>query len=1027
MMVVAEPPIPLSKITEIPASQRKRLANAGLVDFAQLFLYEGKLWSASELATATGLSTREALDIRQKGRKHLSTILTDVAAKRKVEPFELLWKVHWLIGITPSGETRQEIITQEAAALTTIIKTLEHVDAPTVDRILVLLIHRTLIVPAKEMKAELKQLIDIAEKFQRVSLLAYQVGKMKSIILAIAEAEDPVQRIAVLRKVSVQWKQLLQILKKRENIRGQDVVIARQAADSLAVLDLSEQHFMERVQKTMSMKKLRQSQLTHITALMNAAVELRDAYLVTKLADRASQIWFELAQGKQSKTLTDDLLRSLRFARTAIFHSRALDDASNTVKILKHLSHLIGEFPPDKPESLFEAIMGTMKTFISTAPILDRPADEKIILDFLQRMQRVGSILHPQLPDGDECRKLIQLQIEVQQIALAQLEQLGADSSAYSIVYRELIQSLLTLVDTTTTGEEQRSFLEEAVKYANKLLAQAKTKTQPIEQDMAIISAVTSCFSQFPDEDLSDAAEQLIVRSHQLNELLYFESRDPKVRAKLALQLLLSKLSPDPVGLITLPSSSKEFDKLEEYASKALVEHAKVKQKTNALKAGSILVALTLHRVQITTTEEQRRRLKEDARDFADKTFSFMPTPSEITGEEYPFALLLLRSVNDLVHGEKREDDPKWESLLKQGEQLAQMMAKAATKRDDTMNQILALSAAASASAELAALSPPSSQRNRLLTRAITQIQKALTAATSIEKPKTIKAAIAQYNRIMRNRLTATPEIQDQIEIFVDWNNTLRQATKVLEEADANEIAGWLQAYRLLNAEIPATFMQLSHPTFSLDAAKRKIINLLQEVSKRGSQEQAELAKRLERRWTFQLGADTIITSGFRLEDAETSFTLADEQFRISIQVDEHIKIAEKAVEKKHSFPYLRPSTQMDSLIWYETTPVLCAVFGDTGLLRWLAIDEASNDSVTIKLWLVTSRKLSATYTLEIPTEEPPIKTQDGVTIQLSGGKLQFLRQPTTTEHRQDRSILINQIRLEPGQPEPLAIHILLE
>ncbi|MFX1563742.1 MAG: hypothetical protein ACFFDP_10620, partial [Promethearchaeota archaeon] len=173
-MVVSEPPIPLIKITEISAAYNKKLAKAGLIDLAQLFLHESKLWSAIDLSKATTLSVQETLGIRQKGRQHLSTILAEIAAKRKVEPLELLWKVHWLIGATPSGEGRQEVVTQETAALTTITKTLEHVDAPTIDRILVLLIHRTLIVPPKEMNAELRQLISIAENFQRVSLLAYQ-------------------------------------------------------------------------------------------------------------------------------------------------------------------------------------------------------------------------------------------------------------------------------------------------------------------------------------------------------------------------------------------------------------------------------------------------------------------------------------------------------------------------------------------------------------------------------------------------------------------------------------------------------------------------------------------------------------------------------------------------------------------------------------------------------------------------------------------------------------------------------------
>jgi hypothetical protein len=1023
-MVIAEPPIPLSKNAEIPAPHRKKLMNAGLVDLEQLFLFEGKLLSASDLAKIAGLSTQEALDIREKGRKHLHDLLTDVAAKQKVEPLELLWKIHWLIGIIPSGEHRQEIIKKEAEALSTITNMLQQVDAETVDRIIILYFHRTLIAPPKEVKTELVELIGISEKFQRVSLLAYELRKMKPTILAIIEAEDPAQHIVILRKVSAQWNKILQILEKRENTLGHNVVIARQAADSLAILDLSEQHFKERVQKTMPQKKLRQSQLTHITAMMNAAVEFRDAYLVTTLANRASKLWFELAQGKPSKMLTDDLLRSLRFARTAIFHSRAQDDANNTVKLLKHISHIIGEFPPDIPESLFEAIMGTMKTFISTAPTLDRPADEETILNFLQHIQRAGSILQPLLHDN-EYRKLANLQIEVLQTTLTQFEQLGTDSSAYSIVYRELIQSLLTLVDKST-GEEQRRVIEEAVKYSNELLAEATTKIQPIEQNIAIISDVTSCLSQFPNEDLSDAARQLIAKTSQLNEQLYFETRDPKVRAKLALQLLLAKLSPDSEGLITVPSSSKEFDKLEDFASKALVEHAKIKQKNNALKAGSILVALTLSRIQTATTEEQCQRLMDHALDFADKTFSFMPSPTEITGEEYPFVFLLLRSVNDLVHSLRLVDYPKGEALLKQGEQLAQMMANAATKREDTMNQILALSVAASIAAELATISSLASQRDRLLTRATTQIQKAINASTTTVKPKTVKAIITQYNRIMQTRIATNAEIQAQIRFFAEWNDTLRQISQVLEKADANEITEWLQAYRLLNVEIPSVFMQLSNPSFSLDAAKRKITNLLQEVSRRGSQEQKELAKSLEKRWNYQLGADTIITSGFRLEDAETSFTLADEQFRISLQVEERIEISEKPAEKQHSFPYLRPSIQRDSLIWYETTPILCAVFGDTRLHRWLAIDEPSNDSITIKLWLVTYSKISATYTLEIPTEEPPINGQDSVVIQLSIGKLRFLGQPTKIEHLKDRSILINQIHLEPGQPKPLAIQILL-
>ncbi len=1025
-MIVEEPPIPLSAITEIPAQHRKKLANAGLHDFTQLFLHEGKLRSAKDLAAATNLSIREAIDVRQIGRKHLIAIITDIAAKRKVEPLELIWKLHWLIGIIPSGENRNEVVAQEAKALTTTIEAFENVDAQTVDKILVLLIHRTLFISLKETRAELERLIGTAEKFQRVSLLAYQLWKMKSAILAIVETEEPGQQITALRNVSAQWKKILQILQERDNVAGQNVVIARQAADSLAVLDLSEQHFKDRVQKTMPIKKLRQSQLTHITVMMNTLIELRDAYLVSTLADRASQIWFELAQGKPSKALTDDLLRSLRFARTAIFHCRALDDFNHTVKLLKHLFHLIGEFPSDIPKSLFEATTGAMKTYISTAPILDRPADEKIILEFLQSVQRISTTLQKQLPNREERKKFIQLQIEAQEISLTQLEQISTDSSSCSGVYRELIQSLLSLADTST-GEEQWSFLEKAVAYANNLLPKEKTGAQLIEQDMVTISEVTSHLSQFPEEDLSDAAKELMNRSYQLNEQLYFETRDPKIRAKLALQLLLSKLAPDSMGTITIPSSSKEFDKLEEYASKALVEHAKNKQKANALKAGSILVTLTLNRVYTATTEEQRSRLREQALDFANNTFSFMPATTEINLEEYPFAFLLLRSVNSLVHGEEQKGDSKWESILKQGEQLAQMMATAAAKSNDTVTQILALSIAATTTAELAATNPTTVQRNSLLTRAMTQIKKALTEAITIENLKTIKTIITQLDQIIRARLQIIPEIKDQIDIFTDWNNTLRQSVKALEKSDAPELTDWLHAYRLLNVEIPSVFLQLSHPTFSLDAAKRKVINFLQEVGKRGSQEQVELAKNLERRWTYQIGADSIITSGFRLEDAETSFTLADEQFRLSLQVNEQLEISENIIEKTHSFPFLRPSTQIDSLLWYDPTPVFCALFGDTVLLRWLAIDEPSENRITIRLWLIASHKISATYTLQIPTEEPPTKTQEGVTIQLSGGKLLYLGQPTAIEHQQKLGILINQISLEPGQPKPLAIQILLK
>lgn len=1022
-MSSAEPPIPVAEISGLPASRSRKLESAGVVDLAQLFLSKNQLRDAPELAAATGLSVRESIEVRQLGRRHLGTVLNSISTKRKTEPVDLLWKAHWLIALVPASEMRQQTLVQEKAALSSLLSGLEPAAASVVEKILVLVLHRTLGVSDQILKTELAELVTLAERFQRTSLLAYHVGKAKPILLATAEAENPAQRVVALRKAAPIWNQLYQILEQRSDATGQNVVAARRAADSLAVLDLSEQHLKDHVQQTMTTQKLRMSQLTHITTLMNAAVELHDANLVADFAERGSRIWFELAQGKTNRAFTDDLLRSLRFARTAIFHARALDDVKRAVNLLLHLIHLLGEFPKDTPEPLAEATTGVLKTLLSTVPLLDRPVDANLVLEGADRVRRSVDALAGQLRDAQQRRQLAQLHLDFQRLAVRQLQQLGAEATAVRNGLRTLVQSLLTEAEAAT-GENQSALLNEGAEHANQLLALARPKDQLDEEDLELISSLTGRLAQQPSGSLNDAAKQLTAESQQLNEQLLARAQDPKVRAQLALRLLLSRVPVDSTGALASVPKPGEFDRFEGYASTALVENAKAKHSLDALKAGSLLVALLLQRAQASDQDEQQQHLKEDARDFAEKTLTLMPVAQELTGEGYQFALLLLRSVHDLVHGEKRGELPRWESLLTQAEALASALATAAAKRKDTDNQLLALSSAATATAELATLSPPGPKRAQLLTRATTQIQKALDATSAAVKPRSVKATMDQYHRVISDRLAMTPDVRSQVPLLQEWSKVTDQATDALERAEANETANELRTYRMLNAQIPLALAQYCLGELTLEAAKRHLTGLLQDITKKGNKGQAELARQLGRRWAYQLAAGTIIDSGFRLESTEAGFTLADEQFRINLQVEEQVVVAKRVVPRGSTRHYLRPSDKVDAPVWYNPTPILYTMYGATGLVTWHGLENPAKEGVTIGLWLLSADALRAELTIRIPDVEALVPQATGLALRIPGGEICVSQQPTRYEHGENRAVLVYELDLSPGKPQFLPLEL---
>jgi hypothetical protein len=1022
-MISDSPSIPLEGIASFPTKLRKKMEAKRISELAQLFFTDNKLIDAVTLAETTEVSLREALEARQFGRKHMESIFADITTKRKVEPLGLLWKNHWLLGVVAKGNYRDELIALEASAIATILEGLENLTTETLERLLMILLHRLLLIPDTTLKAEYEQLIAFAEKYQRSSLIAYNLAKAKAILEEVGTEEDPAKLIIQLRKLANQWKILIQVMEQRGKEQDKMIPIALQAIDSLKVLDVSEKHLKTQVQKTMSTKTLRQSQLTQITTAMNAAIELRDAYLVANLASRASSIWFELGQGKSGKDFADDLLRSLRFARTAIFHYRALDDFGRAVKQLEHIIHLIGEMPPTPPESYEEAVNGVLNTFVSTLPILDRPADQKFILQATTRLDRIVSRLNQQLTSQKARYDLAKLQIVFEKAAITQLQQLGTEPEKYRGLDRELIQALLRLAETAP-DDEKDELLNSAAGHASHILTEIKPTSKISEQDLEIISIVTSQLAKRPPDTLSKAATQLMKQSHQLNEQLYFQTKDPQVRAKLALQLLLSRISPDPSGKIVIELPLKELDKLEEYASTALLTHVKEKQPTDVIKAGSMLVWIILQRLHHIQDREDVQKLKEDARDFTEKTFAFMPPSTELPLVVLPFAWLLLRNINALVHEEKPVDESKWEQLLTQSEQLAQTLAKAAKSRSDTSNEILALSAAGTATAKLATITTSSDQRLRLLKRGTTQIQNALQVATSQGNSSDIEAALLQYDQLMQARLTIAPPISAQRSIFDEWNQTYKEAVEALQSANVQEVANRLEAYRILNAQVPLIFTLLSTGKETQDSIRRQLTELFHEVGQIGSTKQQQLAKQLERRWAFQLGEESLLASGYRLEDAETTFTLADEHFRISLQVEPQITINNKALQKTRSFPSLRPAAQPNELVWYDATPILCSAYGDEEVFMRLSLQDPSENRVSIGLWLITSKETPVRLTLRILGIEGLSQGPEGVKIKLSGAQVQLPIPPTVAEHRETNGILVYEFSLTPGFPKSLPLHV---
>jgi hypothetical protein len=730
-----------------------------------------------------------------------------------------------------------------------------------------------------------------------------------------------------------------------------------------------------------------------------------------------------MAQGKSSKALGDDLLRSLRFARTAVFQYRALDDLSGAVEQLDHILRLVGEIPSDPSQLLEEALTGTLKTFINTIPLLDRPTDQNLILRISKRMDTLLGRLLPKLNSQGNRYVLAKLHVKFQQIALHQLNQLGAPPETYQTLNREFILALLRLADAAPE-EEKETLLNTSAEYAGQLIPKISPTTKVSEQDLEVVSSVTQQLAQRPPEDLSDTALRLIKQSNQLNENLYFQTKDSKIRAQLALQLLLSRVSPDYSGKVTASFPTKDLDKLEDYATTAMVEQVKGRKKVQALKAGSLLVWILLQRIQTLKVAQEIQKLKNDAREFADQTFTFMPQSSELTGEAYPFAYLLLRGVSSLVYDERPTDESQWEDLLTQSEQLAQTLAKASAVKGDTRNEVLALSAAGTATAKLATITSSRSSQTRLLRRATTQIQKALHAAAKEGNPADIEAVLSQYNQLMRSRLSVTSSLSAQIPLFEEWDSTYKEGVEALQQIEAGEAANRLQASRILNTQVPRTFTLLNQGKGTLDSVRRRLTELLHEASQIGSKEQVELATQLERQWAFQLGDDSILDSGYRLEDAETSFTLADEHFRISLQVETEVAIEGQVLRKTGTFPYLRPSIQPIELIWYDITPILFSTYSSEKLQTWLTLENPTKDAVSIGLWLIPSENLSATITLQVLATDALSQGPEGVVIQLAGAQVELPRKPAVAEHREAKGILIYELSLDTRFPDKIGLNI---
>jgi hypothetical protein len=1022
-MSSAEPSIPIAEIAGLPAPRSRKLERAGIADLAQLFFSKDQLRDAVELASTTGLSIRESLEVRQQGRQHLSSVLNSITAKRKTNPLDLLCKVHWLIALIPPSETRQQTLNQEKAAVSTVLSVLEPASASVVDRILVLALHRTLDASGTTLKTEVAELVSLAEKFQRVSLLAYQIAKAKPMLLANADAENANQRIVALRKAVPLWNQLHQALEQRGNAEGQNVVAARRAADSLAILDLSEQHLKDHVQLTMTTQKLRSSQLTHITTLMNAAVELHDANLVTDFAERGSRIWFELAQGKADRAFTDDLLRSVRFARTAVFHARALDDVKRAVDLLRHLVHLLGEFPKGAPEPLTEATAGVLKTLISTLPLLDRPVDVNLILEAADRVRRSVDTVTGQLRDEQERGQLTRLHVDFQRLAVRQLQQLGAEATAVRNGLRALIRGLLTEADART-ADDPKVILDEAAERANDLLALAKPKEQSDEEDLELTSSLISRLAQQPPDSLNDAAKQLIAESNLLNEQLLAHTREPKMRAQLALRILSSRMSLNSAGVLASVPKLNELDELEGYASTALIEHAKAKRGLETLKAGAMLVAILFLRAQASDQEKEKQRFRDAARDFAEKTFTFMPAPQELPEEGIQYALLLFRSIRDFVHGERRGDVSRWEALLTQAEALASALATTAAKRKDTDSQLLALSSAATATAELAALKPPGPKRTQLLTRASTQIQRALDVTSAGARPGSVKAAMDQYYCVVSDRLMMTPDLRSQVALLQEWSKLSERAANLLEKAEAIEASDELRAQGVLNAQLPLALAQCSLGELTFETTKRQLAGLLQDITKKGNKSQAELASQLARRWAYQLAAGTIIDSGYRLETTELGFTLADEKFAISLQVEEQVVVSKRPLPHGSARHYLRPSDRTDLPIWYDPAPILYTTYGGAGeLVSWHGLEKATKEGVTIGLWLISGETIRVELVVTISNVEALSTEATGLSLTVAGGEM-HVSPPTRYERGENRTVLSYDLELSPGRPQYLPLEL---
>jgi hypothetical protein len=1025
-MTRVDPNLPLAEATNIPKDLKQKLKSQKVTELTQLFQAEKKLQDAITLAEKTGLSVQEAIKIRYQGRRYIETLLEGITTKRKIEPLALLWKLHWLLGVVPEGDQRKELLVLEASAISTLLETFDTASAPAIEQLLRILLHRQLIISDTIRQGEINQLIEFTEQYQKKSLLAYQITKAKTTLSALSQANEPTKLIVELRKIGNHWKRLHQIMQERNDKMGIRILTALQAKDSLRVLDISQEHLRDRLQQTMSTKKLRQSQLTHITTIMNAAIDLDDAYLAAHYAARASQIWFELAQVKPGETLSDDLLRSLRFARTAIFHYRVLDDSKGAVHQLEHLIHLLGEISSAGPAPLEEAVTGALNTFIGTLSLLDRPADQTLILKAAQRFDTVIGRLEKQLTSPESRHNLASQQMKFQQSALRQLHNIGAEESVIRGFRLERIYGLLRLIDAAPETE-QATLIEQVVEEANALIPTSKPISNIGDQELKVISSVSARLAQRPKDELSEAAKQLVETSHQLNEQVYFQTKDPQVKAQLALQLLLSKISPDPTGTIHATFSTKELDKLEEYAATALITHVKAKEANPVLKAGSILVWVILQRMNLTKTQDDVLKLKEDARDFVEKTYAFMPPPNQLSEDGYPFAFLLLRSVNDLVLNERPSDESQWEPLLTQSESFAQALSKIALTHDNIGHQILAMSAAGTATAKLATLSTSDSQRSRLLKRATTQMQKALQAATADASPKDIEAVLAQYDHLLQAQLTTTPTISAQISLFKEWDETYSEAVKAIRKTGEDDVANSLEAYRILNAKVPLVFSSLQQASASPDSVKRQIIELLREVNEIGSPQQSKLAKQLERRWAFQLGEDSLIASGYRLEDAETSFTLADEHFRISLQVEPQISINGKNLRKIRSFPFLRPASQLNGLTWYDENPVICTLYSDNKLHTWLTLQNPTEQKVSIGYWFIASEKVTATVTLQILGIETLSQDSAGVVVQLSGAQLSVAKQPLVAEHRESKGVLVYELHLTTGYPDPLSLDITVD